>query len=383
MYNDIALYISSGSGTGSAWLQNTWSTQKCDIIHFSTTLQRYYSGAWPLDYPAKVELKVDFYSDTTYYSSTTFELPYIDPDTKEWSRSLNFNRTAQVPANCNKFGFELIFYKGVLPDQIAVDVEDCIYRLLSMEVTGEKAYVELSPSGFLYRYDDEKQIKLGKNSFEIKGTTIEADRLLTSERILIGPSEDNGWNQNEGILNFRQLGNNWNSGIVGSFTGSYYQQFIGINGSMNYNIVSPTTEKYAWYNDKNKIMYWSNNSLYVSSAVFINDKYGGQTNSGEALTFSKTVTAAAGITAIPSITSSVSLSGSIILNGGSARVYHNSNHSGFIYRYEMPSRTLTLQNNSINYIVVSGSGGNPVYECIQNVELIEESQIFPVPTSIS
>lgn len=120
-------------------------------------------------------------------------------------------------------------------------------------------------------------------------------------------------------------------------------------------------------------------SIFVSGTVFVNDKQFGQSNSGEVLTFSKTVTSACGMTATCSIQNNGD--GSITILSGSARFYSNSGYSGFMQRYEMPTSSLCLlTNNVLNYIIADQNNGNPIYRVTLNVDEINESNIFPVVT---
>ena len=181
------------------------------------------------------------------------------------------------------------------------------------------------------------------------------------------------------------------------------------NESLVFNSYSPHGQYYKFlYNDTDKIIsiYSSSasgvnknvieitGSVRITGSMYLNHQQGGLTNSGEVLTFSKNVTAAAGITATSSLKNDLINSGSITLISGSCRLYNNKEYTGFMYRYELPNSTTFytsstyaspdansyIKDNLVNYVVVEYNNGNPRYRITQNVEEINESDIFPVYT---
>lgn len=182
--------------------------------------------------------------------------------------------------------------------------------------------------------------------------------------------------------------------------------YTDIDEQFIFNSYSPNGKYFRFLYNTDKIIdiYSSSNSGYnkniieitgsvkVTGSMYLNDKQGGQSNSGEVLTFSKNVTAAVGMTATSSLQNDLLSSGSISLISGSCRLYKNKEYTGLMYRYELPELTTFytssayaspdansyIKDMNVNYVVAEYNNGNPRYRVTQNVEEINESDIFPV-----
>lgn len=73
--------------------------------------------------------------------------------------------------------------------------------------------------------------------------------------------------------------------------------------------------------------------------------------------------------------------GSLTIGDVKANLYKTSNYNGGIKSFDISESTLTLTDNSVNYIIVNYNSGNPIYQVTTDVSIINESDIIPVITS--
>ena len=409
------------------------------------------------EYNGTVKFGIQYYNNSTPLNTVLYDLIPANNAKDSWKYQ-EYSISEYSPANANKFKCWFDFYSNA-PDDVRTD-----YRLYDVNINYQRELLEISPDGFFYRSNENKYIKLGRGTYEIKGDLIEADRLQSHNYVLIGSGS-----YDSGLLNIKQYQPFSSSGFLISFDAHNVYQWINSNGSYNlkshvqteaslsiyynfygddvlvYNvykdfysnniinlgstylqfsssnyIYSDTNEQMIFnsyaphgkyykfmYNDIDIINIYSSSaagyvknrveitgSVRVTGSMYVNDKLGGQTNSGEVLTFSKNVTAAVGITATSSLQNDIITNGSITLISGACRLYPNKEYTGLMYRYELPNSTTFytsstyatpdansyIKDGSINYIIVEYNNGNPRYRITQNVEEINESDIFPVYT---
>jgi len=356
-----------------------------DRLLLQISLQRFFDEKSFSYTDAYATIKFKNSSDVVI-DTQTFHLSPTSTSKLEFATS-DYSLLIYPPVGAAYLNFYIDFYR------FSDIVEDLTsrFKLNQILLTGVKTFLEISPSGLFYRADANKYIKLGKNIFEIKGNQIETDTIKIINTTLIGSAS-----HRDGQLQISQyMPVATESGLYGNFGNYYYQQWISANGATNFKSFSSasgnSTTYYNFYNNDNTLIYkvYKNlsintldlsGSLRITGSAYINDKLGGVTNSGEILTFSKTVTSAVGVTSLPTVT--LSVSGAISFSGGAVRLYDNPNYSYFMQRYEMGSSSLTLTNNSVNYIVISGSSGSlPAYIVTESVDSINESNIIPVYTA--
>lgn len=73
--------------------------------------------------------------------------------------------------------------------------------------------------------------------------------------------------------------------------------------------------------------------------------------------------------------------GTIDVAAAQAQIYKTTDWTGGLFKYTIVAlANLPLLDNTTNYIIVNYNGGNPVYQSITNVSLINESDVIPVYT---
>lgn len=88
----------------------------------------------------------------------------------------------------------------------------------------------------------------------------------------------------------------------------------------------------------------------------------------------------AGMTGVPTWTEPGVPDGSVTIGETTARLYGNALASGVLSQFTIPAKSITPPNNAQSYIVIDYNAGTPEYECITDVDLIDEIQVLPVYT---
>jgi len=171
---------------------------------------------------------------------------------------MEFKKDVFVPNGATKFKFWFDFYRFQDPSEDYTSN----YKLHHFTVTSERELLEISPSGFFYRANANKFIKLGMGHYEIKGTDIESDILSVSERIKIGSGS-----YRSGLLNINQYSPMSSSAINLSYKDTDSYMWLDANNVMNFKSgVSSQLYYYKFFGNNNELFSIYRNAM-VGSGV--------------------------------------------------------------------------------------------------------------------
>ena len=196
------------------------------------------------------DINIEYSDDGGILKTQSFVMENKNP-TKDTTTTCQFNFLSVCPKNAKYLKFWFNFHR--INDVAAVP--SCVYTLNQISIKGNTPFIEISPDGLFYRANEYKYIKLGKGSFEIKGTEIEADELRVTNQIIanntlyIGSGSILG-----GHFQLNQRDPISGSGFWQNFGNNINKQWIDSNGIYNFSHenkimdVLPQHPVYTWLN---------------------------------------------------------------------------------------------------------------------------------------
>jgi len=219
LYYNVDSGVPGGMGGPGGLDQQIYDVYPGSSINSNITLSQYFNS--DAEYNGNVVVGIKYFENSSELNTVYHTLSPLNSVKDDWIiQEYQFN--AFVPENANKFIFWLDFY--VIKEDATSD-----YRLYNIAMDYETPFLEISPSGFFYRANANKFIKLGMGHYEIKGTDIESDTLSVSERIKIGSGS-----YRSGLLNINQYSPMSSSAINLSYSSSNSYMWIDSNNVMNF-----------------------------------------------------------------------------------------------------------------------------------------------------
>lgn len=252
LYYNVDSGVPGGMGGPSGPDHQIYDVHPGSSINSDIVLSQYFNSSQ--EYNGNVVVGIKYFENASELSTVYHTLSPSNSVKDDWIiQEYQFNTI--VPETANKFIFWLDFY--VIKEDVTSD-----YRLYNISMDYQTPFLEISPSGFFYRANTNKFIKLGLGHYEIKGTEIESDILSVSDRIQIGSGS-----YRSGLLNINQYSPMSSSAINLSYKDTDSYMWLDANNVMNFKSgVSSQLYYYKFFGHNNELFSIYRNAM-VGSGV--------------------------------------------------------------------------------------------------------------------